>query len=138
MATIDQISGAIETRLKTIVGLNVARYFTGSIVPPQAIVGIPAIPEYYSTMAKRIMTLEGQVHIFTGSAVDLEGQRALAAFANPSGSSSVKAAFEADRKLGGVVEDAIVKEFRPLNLEEYSTFQYYGGVFTLQIYARGT
>jgi hypothetical protein len=138
MSTLDQIAAGIETRLKTITGLNVARYFTGSITPPQAIVGIPAIPEYYSTMAKRIMTLEGQVHIFTGSAVDIEGQRALAKYANPSGTYSVKAAFEADRKLGGAVEDCLVKEFRPLNLEEYSAFQYYGGVFTLQIYARGT
>jgi len=45
VATIDQIAGGIETRLKTIAGLNVARYFFGSIIPPMAIVGIPAVTD---------------------------------------------------------------------------------------------
>jgi hypothetical protein len=137
MATIDEIAAGIETRLKTIDGLNVSRYFTGSITPSQAIVGVPAVTEYHSTMARGLMTLESLVHVFTGSASDLEGQRQLAAFVNPSGASSVLAAIEGDRKLNGVVHDVTVREFRPLNIEEYSAFQYYGGVFTLQIYARG-
>ena len=137
MATIDQIAGGIETRLKTIAGLNVARYFFGSIIPPMAIVGIPAVTDYHTTMGRGVITLEPTVHLFTGSASDIEGQRALADYANPVGAKSIRAAIEGDKTLGGMAHDCIVREFRPLNLEEYSALQYFGGVFTLQLYARG-
>lgn len=137
MSTIDQIAGGIETRLRTISGLNVARYFTGQIVPPVAIVGVPPVSDYHASMGRGIIALEPTVHVFTGSAIDLEGQRTLSAYADPVGSSSIRAAIEADKTLGGLVQDCIVREFRPLNLEEYSALNYYGGVFTLQLYARG-
>lgn len=137
MATIDQIVGGIETRLKTVTGLNVARYFFGSITPPMAIVGVPPVTDYHSTMGRGVITLEPTVHIFTGSASDVEGQRALADYVNPVGAKSIRAAIEGDKTLGGFALDCIVREFRPLNLEEYSALQYFGGVFTLQLYARG-
>lgn len=138
MTTLDQIVGGIETRLKTVAGLNTARYFTGQIVPPVAIVGVPPITNYHASMGRGTIELEPTVHIFTASSVDLEGQRLLTEFADPTGSSSIRAAIEADKTLGGLVQDCIVREFRPLNLEEFSALSYYGGVFTLQLYARGT
>lgn len=138
MATLDQIVDGIADRLGTIAGLNVVRYFPGAITPPVAVVGIPTITEYHSSMGRALMALEAPVHVFTGSQVDVEGQRKLAGFANPTGALSFKAAIEADRKLNNRVEDCIVREFRPLNLEEYSALNYFGGVFTLQIYARGS
>jgi len=88
-------------------------------------------------MGRGVITLEPTVHIFTGSASDVEGQRALADYANPVGAKSIRAAIEGDKTLGGMAHDCIVREFRPLNLEEYSALQYFGGVFTLQLYARG-
>jgi hypothetical protein len=137
MSTLDQIAGGIETRLKTIAGLNVAKYFPGQIVAPVAIVGVPPVTDYHASMGRGTMSLEPTIHIFTGSAIDLEGQRMLSEYANPVGSKSIRAAVEGDKTLGGLVQDCIVREFRPLNLEEYSALNYYGGVFTLQLYARG-
>lgn len=137
MATLDQIVRGLETRLKTIDGLNVARYFTGQVVPPVAIIGVPPVTEYHASMGRGTMALEPTIHVFTGSAIDLEGQRALSEYANPVGDKSIRAAIEADKTLGGMAQDCIVREFRPLNLEEYSALNYFGGVFTLQLYARG-
>lgn len=137
MATLDQITGGLVTRLKTISGLNVAQFFIGQIVPPVAIVGVPPVTDYHASMGRGTISLEPTIHIFTSSAIDLEGQRALASYADPTGSKSIRAAIEADKTLGGTVQDCIVREFRPLNLEEYSALNYYGGVFTLQLYARG-
>lgn len=138
MATLDQIVEGIADALDVIPGLNISRYFPGQIVPPIAVVGIPTVVAYHASMGKRLFEVEAPVHVFTGAAVDISGQRKLAGFADPGGAGSVIAAIEANRTLGGVVEDAIVKEFRPLNLEEYSALNYFGGVFTLQIYARRT
>lgn len=138
MASLDQIVDGIADRLDTIPGLNISRYFPGQIVPPIAVVGIPTIPNYYSAMGKKLFELEAPVHVFTGAAVDVEGQRKLTGYADPSGVYSFARAIEGDRTLGGTVDDALVKEFRPLNLEEFSALNYFGGVFTLQIFARRT
>lgn len=138
MATIDDIVNGVAARLSTIPGLNVTAYFRGSFTPPVAVVGVPAIPEYHTAMGRSsFFQVEPQIHLFTSAATDEAGQRDLAKYANPSGSYSVKAAVETDRSLGGVVHDCIVREFRPLNLEEYSALNYFGGIFTLQVTAKG-
>lgn len=138
MADLDQIVGGVAARLETIPGLNVAQYFRGSITPPMAVVGVPSVTEYHAAMGRSsLYQVDVSVHLFTSSATDEEGQRALARFAAPTGASSVREAVEADRKLGDLVQDCIVREFRPLNLEEYAALQYFGGVFTLQIVAKG-
>lgn len=135
--TIEQVMVGIETRLATISGLRVTEYVADQINPPHAIVGVPPIPEYRSTMGRGVFTLEPTVTVLVSAAYDRAGQLKLASYANVTGASSIPAAIEADRTLGGLVDECWVLSFAPLGMEEVGYIGYYGGIFQLRTVARG-
>lgn len=136
--TIEQIMDGLETRLATISGLRVSDISPGQISPPCAIVGVPPVTNYHATFGSGRMTLDDiTVTVLVSAAVDRVGQKRLAGYANPTGSTSVKAAVEADKTLGGVVDDCIVVSFRPFGLDEVGVIGYFGGVFQLRAIAIG-
>jgi hypothetical protein len=53
------------------------------------------------------------------------------------GAQSVFAAIEADKTLGGLGVECIVKSFQPLGLQDVGLIGYYGGVFQLACIATG-
>lgn len=140
--TIEQIMDGIEARLDTIPGLRASDINPGSVNvsgnASAAIVGVPPVTNYHATFGSGRMTLDDiTVTVLVSSAHDRTGQKRLAGFANPTGTTSVKAAIEADKTLGGVVDDCVVVSFRPLGLEEVGVIGYFGGVFTLRAIAIG-
>jgi hypothetical protein len=136
--TLEQVMLGLETRLATIAGLNTSPITPDQVTTPQAIVGVPDIPTYHATMARGKMDFEFTVTVFTSLMLDRDGQLKLASYANPTGASSVVAAIEADKTLGGVVDDCHVVSFRTLGREEVGQVGYYGGVFTVNVMATGS
>lgn len=136
--TISQIMLGLETRLETITGLRVTEYIADQVNPPQAVVGVPPIPEYRSTFGRGRFTLEPTITVLTSRASDRVGQLALASYAEVTGATSIPAAIEADRTLGGVVEECWVLSFAPLGVQDVGAIGYYGGVFQLRVVAPGT
>lgn len=136
--TVLQVMQGIETRLKTIDGLRASYFVADQINPPQAVVGVPPIENYRTTMRRGRFQLEPQVYIFVGAQLDRAGQAALAGYADVSGDTSIPAAIEGDRTLGGIVDDCVVDSFRPLGMEEVGLIGYYGGVFDLRVIAPGS
>lgn len=134
--TMVQIMDGLETALATIPGLRVAEYKPEAITPPQAIVGVPPI-KYHQTMGNGLVELDATVTVLTSKTYTRAGQRQLAAFADPTGTTSVRAAIEADQTLGGVVLALIVDSFDPIGESLYDTIGYFGGVFTIRIQASG-
>lgn len=139
--TIAAVMAGIETRLNTITGLRAT-----DVTPDQvnvsgnasvAIVGVPDIPDYRIAMQAGSMRLSFQVTVLVSAAMDRVGQLRLAGFANPTGGTSVITAIEADKTLGGVVDQCWVTDFRPLGMEEVGVIGYYGGVFTVHVVADG-
>lgn len=128
---------AVETRLKTIAVLNTAPFVPDQVNPPQAVVGVPPINQYHGAFAHGKFMLEIPVTVLVSRAYDAIGQPALAAFADIAGTNSIHAAIEADRTLGGAVDDCIVFSFRPLGNDEVGVLGYYGGEFILRISATG-
>jgi hypothetical protein len=137
MSMIIDVMSGIATALRTVSGLRVEESFEGDINPPVAVVGIPTVTTYHSSMARGHFELEPTITVFTSQVVNRVGQEKLAAYADPSGATSIRAAIEADKTLGGKVSDAHVIGFRPLDLEEYSAFGYFGGIFTMYVITRG-
>lgn len=141
MATIAQIMAGIETRLDTIDGLRVNDVDPTQINPPAAWVGVPDIPDYRATFgagnAGRFH-IAPTVTVAVSAALDRVGQVKLAGYANPSGATSIAAAIEADRTLGGIVEECFVLSFRTLDIVERTEIGYYGGLFTLYVIALRT
>lgn len=136
--TILQIMQGIETRLATVTGLAfVSEIHPGQITTPAGIVGVPPIDNYHLTMRSGTMELNIPVLVLTSAATDIGGQHALAAYANPTGSSSFKTAIETDITLGGVVDGCYVQSFTPLGIDEVNTIGYWGGRFMLYVAAQG-
>lgn len=128
---------ALSATLLTVEGLSVSLSPTGNIKPPHAIVGVPAIVDYRKARAGTRLDLEVTITLLTSSAFDETGALRLAEYANPTGSRSLYAAIERDRTLGGLVEQAMIRDFRPLDYDEYGSIQYYGGQFTTEVMVRG-
>ena len=133
MANLQDIMQGVEVRLATIPGLRVSDTVPGQVNPPQAFVGVPPVDSYVTSLGGPRPTLAPTVTVLVSAAVDRTGQLALAAYADPSGPSSIPAAIAADSTLGGVVGGCQVRSFRPLNLEEVGVIGYFGGEFTLRV-----
>jgi hypothetical protein len=132
-ATLEEILGAIATALKPIKGLWVADTDPGQINPPQAVVGVPAIPSYHTAQKGRRPDLEPTITVYVSTTLNRGGQLQLAGYASPDGPSSIPAAIARDRTLGGVVDECKVTGFAPLGIEEVALVGYYGGRFTLRV-----
>ena len=136
-ANLTLIMQAIGTRLATISGLRVTAYVSDQVNPPAAVVGVPPIPDYHRTFAHGKFMLDIPVTVLVSKVVDRIDQPSMATFADISGTNSIHAAIEADRTLGGTVDDCIVVNFAPLGQDEVGALGYYGGVFTLRVIASG-
>lgn len=136
--TIQAVMEGIEARLATIAGLRSAAIIPDQITVPQAVVGVPSIPMYHQTMGMGRFRLEPTVTVFVSTSLDRIGQMKLAGYANPTGASSIRAAIEGDRTLGGVVDDCIVTDFQSLGMVTVGAIEYLAGQFTLQVIATGT
>jgi len=138
-ATIKQIMLGIETRLKTITGLRVEEYVPDQINPPQAIVGVPPVPDYRRAFGTDgFLSIEPTITVLVSAALDRTGQLKLASYTDKTGAQSVYAAIEADKTLGLTGVECVVKSFEPLGLRDVGTLGYYGGVFQLACIATGT
>ncbi|HEX6968606.1 MAG TPA: hypothetical protein VF174_07340 [Micromonosporaceae bacterium] len=137
-ATIPQIMTGLKDRLATISGLRVYDYAPDDPAPPAAFPLVPSIPSYREAMRRGTYTLTFRVAVLTGAQLDRTGQARLAAYANPTGDQSIRAALEdTDKTLGGLVNDLVVESFDPAGLEEVGLISYYGGVFTVRVIASG-
>lgn len=136
-STIAQIRSGLVTRLQTISGLQVYGHEPGQITPPAAVIVTPAI-EYHRSFnsAEALKTFQFRVMVLVAQGLIDEGAASLDTYADPGSSTSVRAAIEADSTLGGVAESLIVESFRPLNAEEVASLQYWGGEFSVTVYAR--
>jgi len=128
----------VETRLATISGLRVAEYKPDQINPPQAVVGVPPIPDYRRAFGRGIFAVDPTVTVLVSAAMDRAGQIKLASYADVTGANSIPAAIEADKTLGLTGVECYVLSFQPLGLEEVGVIGYYGGVFQLRCIVPGT
>jgi hypothetical protein len=128
---------ALKAVLSEVRGLSVSLSPTGNIKPPHAIVGVPAIVDYRKAVAGARLDLEVPIILLTSSAFDETGALRLAEYSTPSGDRSLFRAIESNRTLGGIVEQAMIRDFRPLGADEYGQIGYYGGEFTCAVMVRG-
>ena len=135
--TIQNVMDGIGTRLATITGLRVANYVPDQVNPPQAVVDFPNAIDYHGTFVHGMMHSEFTVIILVSQVIDRVGSKALGDFASPTGTNSIHAAIEGDATLGGVVDDCTVVDFRRLTTAEWNGLGFYGGVFRLEVMAKG-
>lgn len=138
MATVTQIVEGIETRLKTIQGLNVTDYVPEQVNPPQAFVDVPEIDYRMSFSPTGLRSIKLTVTILV-SASYVGHQKKLLPYIDQTGASSVFAAIEADKTLGLPDVECVVGPgpYQRLGLQDVGLIGYYGGVFQLTCLATG-
>jgi hypothetical protein len=106
-----QVRDAIADRFSTIPGLTGLKTVPSAITPPAVAVEVERI-DYDTTMSRGSDDVVFVATLFVSKASERASQDQLFAYLSGSGAKSVKAAFEADPTLGGLVFDASVAEAR--------------------------
>lgn len=135
-ATIVQILEGLEARLDTVSGLRVREFAPGTPIFPAAFPLLPGF-EYRRTMSRGTYEIPFRIAVLVGAGYDRAGQRKLAGYADQTGSTSIRAALEGDKTLGGVVADLIVDDFDAEGLGRAGFVEFYGGVINLRVFASG-
>jgi hypothetical protein len=102
----------LGTALDTIAGLRVFDYVPDSLSPPAAVVE-PLEVDYEWAMQRGLDFYRAFILVIVGRMSDRSSQDRLDAYVAGSGASSVKAALEANRTLGGACSTLQVTSARP-------------------------
>ena len=109
MSQVGNVRDGLVDALDVIDGLNVAKWIGQSIRTPMAVVGWPTV-NYDEAMGRGLDTWTVPVQIFVGLADNRTAVNRLEEYMDGAGSTSVKAAIEADTTLGGVCDDVRVSQ----------------------------
>lgn len=96
-----------------------------------------AYDKTFGTSAQRLSEVLVTCRVYTSRADDRSGHALLKQLLGARGAGSVKAALEADRTLGGLVEALQVERVRGYGVYEVSGTNYYGARFDVRIWGRG-
>lgn len=109
MSQVGDVRDGLVDALDTIDGLNVAKWIGQQIRTPMAVVGWPQV-NYDEAMGRGLDTWTIPVQIFVGLADNRTAVNRLEEYMDGAGATSVKAAIETDRTLGGVCDDVRVSQ----------------------------
>lgn len=147
MATFANLRAAIVDKLDELDGINVYGWPTPNPQTPCIMLGIPEI-DYLATMRTTTVSTTNDTGLCT-STIPLElllpekigdqGWRAMDPILDGAGSQSVWAMFmNGDRTLGGIIDDMVIRNFRPRTVEEFAAVPYLGGSWTIEISVQRT
>lgn len=135
MTTLTELRSGIATNLATISGLRTASTVPDQPNPPIAVV-IPRTITYDTAYARGLDTYEFVIIVIVGRVSERTAQTTLDAYCNPSGASSIKAAIESDRTLGGAASDLRVQEMRNYQSLAVGEVTYLAAEFVVQVIAQ--
>lgn len=133
-ATISQVKTGLATQLATITGLRAVTYQPDQLNPPLAFANLDSI-NFHRTMRNPLTEMQFTVSVIVARATERPAENALDAYASATGSSSVKAAIEADRTLGGVVDDLIVESCTGIQTMSANDGDYLAIDFLVRVYS---
>lgn len=133
-ATISDLRSGIATNLRTISGLRVFEEIPDNPSPPTAIVMLNNI-SYHRSMQNGLTEYQFVVQVIVGRAAERNAQRYLDLYCDVVGASSVKAAVELDRTLGGAAQDTVVMAMPNVGSIIVNDQTYLAADFTVVAYA---
>lgn len=132
MASVGAIRTSLKTRLATISGLNAYDLVQGGITAPAAVVSRKRTT-YDAAFAGDVHDFVFTVTLFVQATSIRSAQEAMDAYLATSGASSVIAAIEGDKTLGGVVSFAVVISAGEDELVEIGNVQYLAVEFEIGV-----
>lgn len=132
--SIDGIRAGIATNLATISGLRVSAELQDNPSPPVAQIQLRSI-EYDQAFQRGLAVYTFLVTVIVGRSAEREAQRRLNDYCDNTGASSVKAAIESDKTLGGSAFDVRVVSMDNIGALVLSDATYLAAEFTVTAYA---
>ena len=133
-ATVTQIKQGIATALATIPGLRGYAYQPDNLNPPFAWPMLDTVT-YNGAMRGGLITHVYTVTVVVGRAAERTAQNALDGYVSYDSATSIRAALEADRSLGGVVSNLLVESANNISTTEGNDTTYLMVDFRVVIYA---
>lgn len=106
-ATVSQVADGIKVRLATISGLRTFSYQPEQLNPPVAFPVLESV-EYHRAFGGGDVQMRWQVFVIVGRYLDRVAHSSLDGFLSYSGATSLRAAIEGDRTLGGVANTLVL------------------------------
>jgi hypothetical protein len=128
------IRTGIARNLAVIPDLQVSAYMLSNPTPP-AVHVLPDTLTFDLAMRGGLHELAMMVQVFVSTTSDVGAQVLLDQYLAPTGALSLKAAIEADRTLGGAVQDTHVQMFTYRQYPRPEGEPFLGADFTVQVYA---
>jgi len=106
-ATVSQVADGIKVRLATISGLRTFSYQPEQLNPPVAFPVLESV-EYHRVFGGGDVQMRWQIFVIVGRYLDRVAHSSLDGFLSYSGATSLRAAIEGDRTLGGVANTLVL------------------------------
>lgn len=107
-ATVSQVSEGIRVRLATITGLRTFSYQPEQLNPPTAFPVLDSV-EYHGAFQGGNVRMRFTVIVIVGRYLDRVAHSNLDGYLSYSGATSLRAAIEADKTLGGVAQTLVME-----------------------------
>lgn len=133
-ATLQQQADGLQAALANITGLRVFDHVPDNWATPCTFV-VPDTIEYWNAFSGGDAIHNWTCTVVVGRQSDRSSQRQLFEYMSYSGAKSVRAAIEADRTLGGVVQTLIVNRAENVRMVTQGDQYYLAVDFTVQIHA---
>lgn len=131
--SVSDIRNAIASNLSSISGLRTSGDIPDNPSPPIAFVQLDSVL-YDQAFQNGLRRFDFGVTVLVGRVSERAAQRKLDAYIS-GGSSSIKAAIESDRTLGGLVADCVVTEMRNIGTVSLDQVIYLAADFAVTVFA---
>lgn len=134
--TVADIREGLAANIATITDVQVSSYMLANPSPPSIHV-FPAAAEYTQAFNRGLDKWTFTVQAIVSASVDTAGQQLLDEFLAPTGDTSIRAAIESDRTLGGVAENLTVTGVSGYQLYADDRGANLGAEWTVEIWCSG-
>jgi len=132
--TVSQIKTGLAANLATVSGLRAYAYQPDNVNTPFAWPLLDSI-QYNGAMGGGLITHKFTVSVVVGRSAERTAQTLLDGYLSYKGATSIRAAIESDRTLGGVVQDLIVESANNISTLEANDATYLAIDFVVTVYA---
>ena len=134
VTTVSQIKAGLAANLATVSGLRAYSYQPDNVNTPFAWPLLESI-QYNGAMGGGLITHQFTVSVVVGRSAERTAQTLLDGYLSYKGATSIRAAIESDRTLGGVVQDLIVESADNISTLEANDATYLAIDFVVTVYA---
>jgi len=132
-ATVTQVATGLATNLATITGLRTSAYQPEQLNTPLAFPILNTVT-YHKAMGGGDVTMDWTITVLVGRYTDRTAFATLDGYLSYSGATSVRAAIESDRTLGGVCQTLVVSSAADISSVNAADAEFLQIQFTVQVH----